>query len=105
MGPDILQNAGWWNILLSLGRNWSLPDTKLFSLVQWMNQNLRLISGQLNSAINLCGESLLQTAANLKICKAVYTNDSGLMHLAAAMKVPVIAFFGSTVREFGFFPF
>lgn len=69
------------------------------------SESARLISGQLNSAINLCGESLLQTAANLKICKAVYTNDSGLMHLAAAMKVPVIAFFGSTVREFGFFPF
>lgn len=69
------------------------------------SESARLISGQLNSAINFCGESLLQTAANLKICKAVYTNDSGLMHLAAAMKVPVIAFFGSTVREFGFFPF
>ncbi|MDZ7623545.1 MAG: glycosyltransferase family 9 protein [Ignavibacteriaceae bacterium] len=38
----------------------------------------------------------------MKMCRAIYTNDSGLMHLASAIKVPVIAFFGSTVREFGF---
>lgn len=63
------------------------------------------ISRYLNSAINLCGNNLSQTAANIKICKAVYTNDSGLMHLATAMRVPVIAFFGSTVREFGFYPY
>ncbi len=41
----------------------------------------------------------------MKMCKAIYTNDSGAMHLAAAVKVPVIAFFGSTVSEFGFFPY
>jgi heptosyltransferase-2 len=63
------------------------------------------ISRYLNGAINFCGNNLSQTAANIKICRAVYTNDSGLMHLATAMEVPVIAFFGSTVREFGFYPY
>jgi heptosyltransferase-2 len=63
------------------------------------------ISRHLTSAINLCGNNLSQTAANIKICKAVYSNDSGLMHLTAAMRVPVIAFFGSTVKEFGFYPY
>jgi heptosyltransferase-2 len=56
-------------------------------------------------AVNLCCDSFLQTGANMKLCKAVYTNDSGTMHLASAMKVPLIAFFGSTVKEFGFFPY
>jgi heptosyltransferase-2 len=64
------------------------------------------ISGNLNPAINLCGnDDVLQTAADMKMCKVVYTNDSGLMHLAAALKVPVMAFFGSTVKEFGFSPY
>lgn len=63
------------------------------------------ISRHLSGAINFCGNNLSQTAANIKICRAVYTNDSGLMHLATAMEVPVIAFFGSTVKEFGFYPY
>jgi heptosyltransferase-2 len=63
------------------------------------------ISKHLNSSINLCGDSLLQAGANMKVCKAIYTNDSGTMHLASAIQVPVIAFFGSTVKEFGFYPY
>jgi lipopolysaccharide heptosyltransferase II len=49
--------------------------------------------------------SLLETAAAMEFCDAVVTNDTGLMHMAAAMKRNVVAIFGSTVREFGFFPF
>ncbi len=63
------------------------------------------IAKHLKSAINLCFTSISQTASGMKVCKAIYTNDSGLMHLAAALKIPVIAFFGSTVKEFGFFPY
>lgn len=33
------------------------------------------------------------------------TNDSGPMHLAAACGVPVLAVFGPTTRELGFFPY
>jgi len=63
------------------------------------------IAIQLSSPVNLCGDGILQAAANMKMCKAIYTNDSGAMHLACAAKVPVIAFFGSTVKEFGFYPY
>ena len=48
--------------------------------------------------------SLLETAAAMQFCDVIMTNDSGLMHIAAAMKKKVVAIFGSTVREFGFFP-
>lgn len=48
--------------------------------------------------------SLGETAAAMQYCDVVVTNDSGLMHIAAAMNKRTIAVFGSTVEEFGFFP-
>jgi len=56
-------------------------------------------------AFDLSGElSLLETAAAMPYCDAIVTNDTGLMHIAAAMHRRLVAIFGSTVREFGFFP-
>jgi heptosyltransferase-2 len=49
--------------------------------------------------------SLMHTAALLHQCRLLLSNDSGLMHLATALKVPVVAVFGPTVQEFGFYPF
>jgi heptosyltransferase-2 len=64
------------------------------------------ISSELSSAINLSNNNdILQTAADMKMCKVVYCNDSGLMHTATAVCAPVIAFYGSTVKEFGFTPY
>jgi heptosyltransferase-2 len=58
------------------------------------------------SVVNLAGRlGLLETAAAMDRCAIIITNDSGLMHLAAARKRKVVAVFGSTVREFGFFPY
>jgi len=56
--------------------------------------------------IDLTGKlSLLETAVILSRARAAVTNDSGLMHMASAVRIPVVAIFGSTVREFGFFPY
>lgn len=63
------------------------------------------IGKKLKQVLDLCNTNILQVGADMKMCEAIYTNDSGLMHLASALKVPVIAFFGSTTREFGFFPY
>lgn len=56
--------------------------------------------------LNAAGElSLMQTAALLQHCQLLLSNDSGLMHMATALGVPVVAIFGPTVEEFGFYPF
>jgi len=48
-------------------------------------------------AINLSGEtSLGQAIAFIQQCNAFVTNDSGLMHIACALKTPLVAIFGST---------
>jgi len=49
--------------------------------------------------------SLMHTAALLQQCRLLLSNDSGLMHMATALQVPVVAIFGPTVQEFGFYPF
>jgi heptosyltransferase-2 len=49
--------------------------------------------------------SLLQSAELIRRCKAFVSNDSAPLHLATAMRTPVVAIFGSTVPEFGFAPY
>ena len=47
---------------------------------------------------------LPQLAAWLKRLDCYLSNDSGPMHLAWLQRVPLVAIFGPTVRELGFFP-
>lgn len=64
------------------------------------------ISKGIGGSINLCNDNdLYQTSVDMKMCKLVVCNDSGLMHAAAASGVPVVAIFGSSVKEFGFTPY
>jgi heptosyltransferase-2 len=50
--------------------------------------------------INLAGlTSLGELCAGLKLCRVLLTNDSGPMHVAAALGTPVVALFGSTSPE------
>jgi lipopolysaccharide heptosyltransferase II len=58
-----------------------------------------------DKAFDLSGElSLLETGSAMQSCDVIVTNDTGLMHIAVAMNRKIVAIFGSTVKEFGFFP-
>ncbi len=64
------------------------------------------INKAIPGSINLANDDdLLQTVADMKLCKVVVCNDSGLMHTASAVGTKVIAIFGSTVKELGFAPY
>ena len=58
------------------------------------------------NVLNLAGKlNLLESAIVLNRARFLISNDSGLMHMATAVNTPVLAIFGSTVKELGFFPF
>jgi ADP-heptose:LPS heptosyltransferase len=66
------------------------------------------LAGQIESAIrhssfvirNLSGQtSLRELMALLKLCRVLLTNDTGPMHVAAALGTPVVVPFGSTSPE------
>lgn len=54
---------------------------------------------------NACGKfSINQTASLIRQSLAVISADTGLMHIAAALKKPVVSVWGNTVPEFGMSP-
>ena len=56
--------------------------------------------------INLAGTlSIRQSAELLQRCSCLISNDSAPIHLASAVKIPVIALFGPTIPGFGFTPY
>lgn len=54
-----------------------------------------------SSAINLCGKTRLEDSIDLlSVCKSAVTNDSGLMHIAAAVDIPLVAIYGSSTPDY-----
>jgi lipopolysaccharide heptosyltransferase II len=64
------------------------------------------LQNRVTGSLDLSNDNqLFNTAVDMKKCKLIVCNDSGLMHTATSVGVPVVSIFGSTVQEFGFAPF
>lgn len=72
--------------------------------ISWLciGQNQNKFFNTSNDLTN--ASDLRQTLAILEACAVLVTPDSGPMHLARAVKTPVVALFGPTVKEWGFYP-
>lgn len=59
-----------------------------------------------NQVYNAAGKfNLNQSASILNQSKVVITHDTGLMHIASALKKKIISIWGATVPEFGMYPY
>ena len=66
----------------------------------------KVLPGSGANVLNLAGKlSLNQSAWLVKNSNVVLTNDTGLMHIAAAFKKKILSFWGNTVPEFGMTPY
>lgn len=96
-----------------------LPDAKIAEIINHINLPVVLLGGkedqesaeaitaQTGSLVfNACGRYGLNGSASLvQQSKFVITHDTGLMHIAAALRKRIISVWGNTVPEFGMVPF
>jgi ADP-heptose:LPS heptosyltransferase len=95
-----------------------IPEVKLNQLIsKWKDHMpVALIGGPAEAdfgekwagttVINLCGKlTIAQSASILSQSALVICPDTGMMHIAAALQKPIFSIWGSTLAEFGFWPF
>lgn len=96
-----------------------MPPTKLLELCQAIPGAILLLGGPDDQAtgesiaaaigariINTCGRfSLHQSASLVRQAQKVVTHDTGLMHIAAALRKPIVSIWGNTVPAFGMYPY
>lgn len=82
---------GWQLLILGSKADKKIADT----IVENINSNHHI------SVFNLCGETELSDAIDLlDTADRVVSNDSGLMHIAAALQKPLVALYGPTSPNF-----
>ena len=66
----------------------------------------KILSQSKGNVLNYAGKiSLNQSASLVQRANVVLTNDTGLMHIAAAFKKKILSFWGNTVPIFGMYPY
>lgn len=96
-----------------------LPVEKIISVCNKLDLPVVLLGGRDDSDIaemirkkcgkniyNACGKfSINQSAYLVKQAKLIISNDTGLMHIAAAFNKHVISLWGNTIPAFGMYPY
>lgn len=66
----------------------------------------RIADGTCGPVLNLVGKlNIQQSASVMDQANLVMAPDTGMMHIAAALKKPIVLFWGSTSKEFGMYPY
>ncbi len=110
-------------IAIAVGAAWqtkAIPEAKLIDVInQFVGYPIILLGGHAekpkairlqqavdNELIDLCGKvSISGSAAVIRRSLCLLTGDTGMMHIAASLGVPMVAIFGSTHPVLGYTPF
>lgn len=96
-----------------------LPNDKIISIINKAQRPVILIGDETDqgngyeiarkshaSVLNQCGKySLGQSASIMQQANGIITHDTGMMHIAAALKLPLVSVWGNTVPAFGMTPY
>ena len=96
-----------------------LPAVKIVEVIKKLQEPVVLLGGPddveraddvmdsvSENVVNLVGKiNLEQSSSLVKMAKSVLTNDTGLMHIAAAFHKNIVSVWGNTVPELGMYPY
>ena len=96
-----------------------LPSEKIIEVCRKIDKPVILLGGRNEKAeggrmaalfpekvVDLCGETTLNESADIvRKSRLVLTNDTGLMHIAAAFRKKILSFWGNTIPEMGMSPY
>ena len=96
-----------------------LPAVKIVEVIKKLQEPVVLLGGPddeeranevlssvSENVVSLAGKiNLEQSAYLVKMAKSVLTNDTGLMHIAAAFHKNIVSVWGNTVPELGMYPY
>lgn len=118
--PDAFQNKYAVYAIGGQHETKKMPLNKMVELCKTIKLPLVLIGGKEDTVVSeqlsvsvknipifdACGKmNLNQSASIIQKAEIVYTHDTGMMHVAAALKKKVISIWGNTVPEFGMYPY
>ncbi len=123
--PLQLEGAEWkmqkWVTMAIGGQHFTkrLPLQKLLEIINGIQIRIVLLGGKEDSEValaieqafpdkvmNLVGKlSLHESAGAVQLSSALITHDTGMMHIAAALKKTTLVIWGNTVPQLGMYPY
>jgi len=118
--PKFLHNGYYGFVIGAKHYTKMFPVTKIIELINSINYPVVLLGGSedlsnaeyivqnvVNKSVYIaCNKyQINQSASLVKQANLIITNDTGLMHIAAAFKKPIISVWGNTVPQFGMYPY